>query len=266
MFRPLVIGHACAAGEAPANTLAGVGSALSAGADAMEIDVQLSADGVPVLMHDETVDRTTNLQGRVRELPLAALLGADAGDGEPVPTLDQVFDLVAGRLTVMCELKATPGEPVYDQRLVDAVLGVIASHGARAWAAIHSFNPDMVQRARATDRAVSAAIISVPLEGDQMARVRDSIFARNGQADFTVPVESVQIGSLLDAVLDRNGQAISVEHHCVTPELVRVAKQRQVTIWAWTADREHHWERLVAAGVDGIITNVPHKLRAYLSR
>src|SRR5690242_13463919 len=142
MAQPLIIGHACAAGEAPANTLAGVRVCLDAGADGMEIDVQLCADGVPMLMHDETVDRTTNLHGAVRSLSLAVLQAADAGDGEPVPTLEQVLQLAAGRLTVMCELKATPGEPEFDQRLVDAVLEVIDRCDARTWAAIHSFNPD----------------------------------------------------------------------------------------------------------------------------
>lgn len=239
MGMPLVIGHACAAGEAPANTLAGVRQCLDAGAEAMEIDVQLCADGVPVLMHDETVDRTTNLSGPVRDLPLAALQAADAGDGEPVPTLDQVLELVAGRLTVMCELKATPGEPEYDQRLVDAVLGVLDARGAFTWSAIHSFNPVMVERARATQVRVSATIIAPPLYGEEFDR-------------------------LLGAVLKRNGQAVSMEHSCVDREHVLAAKRRQLTIWTWTADKEDDWERVTAAGVDGIITNVPHRLRAWL--
>src|SRR5450830_1069876 len=128
MSQPLVIGHACAAGEAPANTLAGVRACLDSGAEAMELDVQLCADGVPVLMHDETVDRTTNLKGPIRSLTLAALQATDAGNGEPVPTLDQVFGLVAGRLTIMCELKRTKDQPDQDQRLVDAVLAVAEKH------------------------------------------------------------------------------------------------------------------------------------------
>ena len=236
----LVIGHAAAAGEAPANTLAGVRACLDARADAMEIDVQLCADGVPVLMHDETVNRTTNLKGRVRELSLAALQAADAGDGEPVPTLDQVLELVAGRLTVMCELKATPGDPEHDQRCVDAVLDVLERQDARHWSAIHSFNPDMVARARAAEPRVSAAIISPAVKGDALDR-------------------------LLGATLKRNAQAISVEHSCVTPDLVLRAKRRQVTVWAWTADHERDWSRLVDAGVDGIITNLPHRLREWLA-
>jgi glycerophosphoryl diester phosphodiesterase len=236
----LVIGHAAAAGEAPANTLAGVRACLDARADAMEIDLQLCADGVPVLMHDETVNRTTNLRGKVRELSLAALQAADAGDGEPVPTLDQVLELVSGRLTVMCELKATPGDSEHDQRCVDAVLDVLERRGAKAWAAIHSFNPDMVARARTTEPRVSAAIISPPVKGDALER-------------------------LLGATLKRNGQAISVEHSCVTPDLVLRARRRQLTVWTWTADTERDWARLVRAGVDGIITNLPHRLRAWLA-
>ena len=238
---PLVIGHACAAGEAPANTLAGVRACLDAGADAMEIDVQLCADGVPVLMHDETVDRTTNLSGPVRSLSLAALQAADAGDGEPVPTLDQVLRLVAGRLTVMCELKATPGESSYDQRLVDSVLDVIERNDARTWTAIHSFNADMVQRARNTETRVSATIISGDVHGDEVDR-------------------------LLGALLKRNGQALSIHHACIDRALVIKAKRRQVTVWTWTPDAEPDWQRVIAAGVDGIITNYPHKLQAYLAR
>ncbi|MBI5949172.1 MAG: glycerophosphodiester phosphodiesterase [Chloroflexi bacterium] len=235
----LVIGHAAAAGEAPANTLAGVRASLDARAEAMEIDVQLCADGVPVLMHDETVDRTTNLRGPVRALSLAALQAADAGGGEPVPTLDQVLDLVAGRLTVMCELKQTPGEPGYDQRLVDAVLAVVERHDARVWTAVHSFNPPMVERARASEPRISAAIISPPVEGEQLER-------------------------LLSGTIKRNGQAVSIEHHCIDRALVVRAKQRQLCVWAWTADSPADWARLAAAGVDGIITNVPHQLRAWL--
>ena len=240
MSKPLVIGHACAAGEAPANTLAGVRACLDAGAEAMELDVQLCADGVPVLMHDETVDRTTNLAGPVSVQSLAALQAADAGDGEPVPTLEQVLALVAGRLTVMCELKATSGEPETDQRCVDAVLGVIERCSARTWTAIHSFNREMVERARRTEPRISATIISPNVEGEHVDR-------------------------LLAALLKRNGQAVSIQHNCIDRALVVAAKRRQITVWAWTPDSEKDWERVTDAGVDGIITNFPHKLRAWLA-
>ena len=235
----LVIGHAAAAGEAPANTLAGVRSCLDASAESMEIDVQLCADGVPVLMHDTTVDRTTNLSGPVKDRTLAELQAANAGNGEPVPTLDQVFALVAGRLTVMCELKAT--DPEQDQRCVDAVVEVIRRHNAEHWTAIHSFSPEMVERARKTEPRVSAAIISPPVRGEEVDR-------------------------LLGALLKRNGQAISVHHSSVDRALVEKAKRRQVSVWCWTPDDEGDWARVVEAGVDGIITNFPHRLREWLKK
>jgi glycerophosphoryl diester phosphodiesterase len=206
----------------------------------MEIDVQLCADGVPVLMHDDTVDRTTNLKGPVREKTLAELQAADAGNGEPVPTLDQVLALAAGKLTVMCELKATPGAADQDQACVDAVVEVIRKHNAESWTAIHSFNPIMVERARNTEPRVSAAIITGPIQGEQIDR-------------------------LLGGLMKRNAQAISVEHHCVDRALVEKAKRRQVSVWSWTADTPQDWARIVEAGVDGIITNVPHQLRAWLT-
>ena len=90
----LSISHAACKGHAPENTLAGIRAALALGVDGIEIDVHASLDGVPVLMHDETVDRTTNGAGRVPDLPLAALRELDAGSGifenrfagEPIPT------------------------------------------------------------------------------------------------------------------------------------------------------------------------------------
>ncbi|HNM77860.1 MAG TPA: glycerophosphodiester phosphodiesterase [Tepidiformaceae bacterium] len=237
----LVLGHACAAGEAPANTLAGVRACIDAGVEGMEIDVQLCADGVPVLMHDDTVDRTTNLRGPVREKTLAELQAADAGDGEPVPTLDQVLALVAGRFTVMCELKATPDAPDQDQACVDAVVEVIRRHNAESWTAIHSFNPIMVERARATEPRISATIITGQIRGEVVDR-------------------------LLGGLMKRHGQAISVEHHVVDRTLIEKAKKRQVTVWTWTVDKPEDWARVVEAGVDGIITNVPHRLREWLNQ
>lgn len=236
---PLVIGHAAAAGEAPANTLAGVRAALDAGADAIEIDVQLSADGVPVLMHDITVDRTTNLRGRVRDLTFAQLQGADAGNGEPVPSLEQVLGLVAGRFAVMCELKSTPGDPKQDAMLVERVLEVLRGCDARRWTAIHSFSPNIVAAARFADPGVPAALISPAVRGDALGRV-------------------------LGAAIKRNAQAISLNHQCIDRDVVLLAKRRQLSVWAWTADRREDWQRLVDAGVAGIITNVPHRLRAFL--
>ena len=240
-MKPFVIGHAAAGGEAPENTLAGVRAALDAGAEAMEIDVQLCADGIAVLMHDATADRTTNATGNLRELSLSALQAADAGSGEAVPTLDQVLSLADGRLTVMCELKVDFADPAVDTALVDAVLATVRRQGAEAWCAMHSFHAETVRYARAQAPEISAAIISVN-------------------------VDDAGLDRLIAATLKRNAQAISLQYNCITPAFVRRAKQRQLSVWTWTPDTEKHWALVVAAGVDGIITNYPHNLRGYLGR
>lgn len=239
MHKPFVIGHAAAAGEAPANTLAGVRAALAAGCDAMEIDVQPCAEGIPVLMHDTTVDRTTSISGAVRDLPLDVLRTADAGAGEPVPMLAEVLELVAGRLAVMCELKADPTLPSPDRVLVEGVLAVLREHRALPWAVVQSFDPAMVQLARELEPRISAAIISpaVDLPG---------------------------LDALVERVLMCGAQAISLEHSCIDAAVVRRVKASQLTLWCWTADSEADWARLAGAGVDGIITNHPSRLRAWL--
>lgn len=239
MHRPLVIGHATAAGEAPANTLAGVRAALAAPCDAMEIDVQLSADGVPVLLHDETLDRTTDRSGPVRNYTASELSAVDAGAGEHVPTLDQVLELVAGQLAVFCELKATTSDSVQDARLADAVGATAASHEAFTWSAVQSFNPLIIERAREVQPRLSTAIISPPVHGEAAGR-------------------------LLSAAIKRGCQAVSVHHSCVDAALVRAARLRQLTLWTWTPDDEAEWHRLADVGVDGIITNYPSRLRVAL--
>ncbi len=239
-MRPLVVGHAGAAGEAPANTLAGVRACLDAGCEAMEVDVRLSADGVPVLMHDETLDRTTNLTGPVRAVTFAELQRADAGGGEPVPSLEQVLRLVDGRLVVWCELKATEGDPAEDERLVDAVLDVLSRLRAESWAVIHSFADGIVARARRSAPHIPAALISPP-----------------------VTLEAAP--ELLRRAACAGAQAVSLHHSSLAPDLVAWFRARQFAVFAWTLDHEDEWQRALRSGADGIITNYPHALRAYLS-
>ncbi|MDW8046230.1 MAG: glycerophosphodiester phosphodiesterase, partial [Chloroflexota bacterium] len=206
----------------------------------MEIDVRLSADGVPILMHDETVDRTTNRSGPVRALTFAELQRADAGGGEPVPSLAQVLHLVRGRLVVWCELKATEGLPEEDDRLVDAVLSVVGQNGADAWVAIHSFADRIVERARRSAPHVPAALISPP-------------------------VTLATASELLRRAVSAGAQAVSLHHASLSPELVAWFRARQLAVFTWTLDHEDEWQRALRAGVDGIITNYPHALRAHLS-
>ncbi|HKQ97182.1 MAG TPA: glycerophosphodiester phosphodiesterase family protein, partial [Candidatus Polarisedimenticolia bacterium] len=117
---PLLIGHRGASAHAPENTLASFERALHDGADWIECDVRLSADDVPIILHDATLDRTTDGRGSAASLPLASILRLDAGSwfaprfrGERVPMLAEVLALLDGRGGINLELKIDePGDRV----------------------------------------------------------------------------------------------------------------------------------------------------------
>jgi len=100
----LIIGHRGAAGLEPENTLRSFARALQIGVDAIELDVYC-VDGQLIVIHDDTLERTTNGRGRVMATSYEVLRRLDAGRGERIPTLEEVLDLVAGRVTVNVELK-----------------------------------------------------------------------------------------------------------------------------------------------------------------
>src|SRR4030042_4900324 len=148
MSRPTVVSPAACAGHAPENTLAGLRLALHMGADTIEIDVHLSVDGIPVLIHDDSVDRTTDGRGMVASLTLAELRELDASArspfatfrGEKVPTLAEALDLTRGRALLVIEIKPPDIEK--------EVLEVVRRAGALDWAMIWSFHPSVVAGVR----------------------------------------------------------------------------------------------------------------------
>ena len=100
--RPFIIGHRGASAEAPENTLVAFLLAQAQGADGIEFDVQLSADGCPVVIHDGNLARTTNGRGQVQDFTVAALQKLDAGHGQPIPTLDEVFESLGPMYGNLC--------------------------------------------------------------------------------------------------------------------------------------------------------------------
>lgn len=234
---PLRIAHAACKGHAPENTLAGVRAALALGVDAVEVDVHCSADRVPVLIHDATVDRTTDGSGPVSALTLSQLRRLDAGArafdgrfaGERIPTLAEALDLTRGRCLLVVEVK-----PAGIEREVVAVLRP-AADDVMVW----SFLPEVVARVRELAPAVPCALLSPPLGG----RPPDALFR---------------------AALQAGQQAVAVHHSSVDPDLVHCAARRGLTVFAWTADDPDEHRRLLRSGVGGIVTNYPDRLQRAL--
>ena len=107
----LRIAHRGASGHAPENTLAAFRKAVEMGVDGIEMDIHLSADDEVVVIHDSTLDRTTDAEGQVAGLSLAEIREADAGDGERVPTLGEALDAIPLDVLAFVEIKAAAATP-----------------------------------------------------------------------------------------------------------------------------------------------------------
>jgi len=151
--QPIIFAHRGASVQAPENTLAAFELAIAQNADAIELDVKLSADGHAVVIHDTTVDRTTGSEGRVKDLSLAELRSLDAGSffsekysGERIPTLEEVFESVGKRIFINVEL--TNYNSPRDQ-LVETVCMLVKKFGLQKQVMFSSFFGSNLSKARA---------------------------------------------------------------------------------------------------------------------
>lgn len=164
--RPLILGHRGAPLEAPENTVPSFLRAMDLGADGLELDVQLSRDGVPVVIHDFRLERTTDGTGRVTERTLAELRGLDAGArfgpafaGTRIPTLDEVLAALPGDAVINIELK---NFGLGDEGLARAVVEAVHRHGAAERVIVSSFNPVLLCRVRRLDPGLRCGLLTMP--------------------------------------------------------------------------------------------------------
>jgi glycerophosphoryl diester phosphodiesterase len=230
---PLITSHAACRGHAPENTLAGIRAALQHEADAIEIDLHCTSDGVPVLIHDETLDRTTDGAGRIAELTLRQARRLDAGQGERIPTLRDVLKEVDGRALIVLEIKAKETEP--------EVLEVVRRAKALDWCSVHSFRPDIVARVRTLEPRMPCSLL----------------ISTEHMKDW---------GATLSFALSLNAQGVAPHHGIVTPGLVRAASLRELRVSTWTVNTRDDVRRVAAAGVAAITTDYPDRVRRWLPR
>ena len=235
---PRIIGHRGAAGLAPENTVSGIRAAAAHGVSWVELDVRLTRDGRAVLLHDETLERTTDGRGRVARTPLSALRRLDAGRwfdaafaGARVPTLaDAIAALAQCRLGAVFEIKTSDADA--------ALCGlVIARSIVRAWPAalpapiVSSFNEvALIAAARAQPRLARALLV-----GDL-------------PADWRRRLHTTQAG-VLHMAADR-----------VTALDVRSLVAAGVPVRCYTVNDRDGAERLFAMGVAGVFTDRPDRL------
>jgi glycerophosphoryl diester phosphodiesterase len=233
--RTLVIAHRGASAAAPPNTLAAFEKAVELGADAVELDVHLSADGVPVVIHDATVDATTDGSGRVANLKLAQLKRLDAGShfdpvfaGEHIPTLEEVLEAIGKHLLLNIELKSSS---LRDNGLERAVIAQVGQRGLSDRVLLSSFNPFSLRRAKRIAPHIPVGLLYEP--------------------DLPLPLRRAWLAPLVPH------EARQPKHTMVDAHYMVWARRRGYRVNVWTVDDPDEMRRLISLGVDGIITNVP---------
>lgn len=226
--------HRGASALAPENTLAAFREAEAAGADGVELDVQLSRDGIPVVLHDETLDRTSNGRGPVDEMNLEELQRLDAGSwfstafsDEKMPTLEQVLQWGGSRLRFNVEIK--------DSAAARAVLDLSRSY-PQASIVVSSFDHDLLHRLRCLAPQLPLAFL----------------------------LEQTDWAAAVDRAAACAAESFNPRCDILSADLVAACHQRNLAVYSWTVDAPSDLERCWRLGVDGVFCNDPSQVLAWL--
>lgn len=233
--KPMIFAHRGAKKYAPENTLASFALAVEQGADAVELDAKLSADAKVMVIHDQTVDRTTDGKGKVNQLALKELKKLDAGSffdvrfaGERIPTLDEVFECVGKKIFINVELTNYTSR---NDQLVPLVVELVKRHGLQRSVLFSSFFPVNLRRAQTL----------LP----------------------EVPVGLLAWGGVL-GILNRSALYMKLSPNIVhpylrdlTPRLMERERRRGRRVHVWTVNKESDLIKMKELGVDGVFTDDP---------
>lgn len=230
----MIIAHRGFSGHYPENTLRAFQEALKLKVDAVELDVRRTQDSALVVIHDETVDRTTNGSGYVSELTWDEIKSLDAGikkdknfAGEHIPTLDDTLELVNGQTMLIVEIK----EPDTVAQIVDS----IKRHNAHDWVNLVSFHAEAIASAKELAPQISRTLI--------------------GGADIGLSDKAFR--DFVHTAFSNSANSITVHYSTLTESRVRYCHERFLTVGTWTVDKGDLANKLVSIGVDWIATNYP---------
>ncbi|MFH1008544.1 MAG: glycerophosphodiester phosphodiesterase family protein [Candidatus Latescibacterota bacterium] len=246
MSHPIRIAHRGASGKglAPENTLAAFRKALQIGTDAIEMDVHLSKDGHVVVCHDDTLGRTTDLRGAIKDLTLSQIKQADAGSrfdpsfaGERVPTLKETLDLIRDRALALVEIKP--------EDITREVVRVIEADDAAGRVVVQSFHEQVVQDVGALNPCIRRALLV-------------SLGA--------VDIRLTRAARLVERTTQVGADILALSQSAATPELVCELHRQHLALYVWTVDEPDLMNSMIRIGVDGIISNYPDRLKLCTDR
>lgn len=220
----LRIGHRGAAGHAPENTLAAIWKARSFHADLIEVDLRETNDGHLVLLHDDTIDRTTNKTGPVAGMSLEQVQRLDAGNGQRIPTLEEALEIAAGNIGMILELKV--------EGIGNDACAIVKRTGFREPLIYASFLTDELHRVRQVD-PLAKLMVLLPR---------------------TLPRDPIA-----DAVGVRASH-VGLHYSSVTPVLLQTYHNLGRLVFTYTVNDPADIRRMRDLGVDGIISDFPDRI------
>jgi glycerophosphoryl diester phosphodiesterase len=239
MRAPWIIGHRGASGHAPENTLAAFERAVELGAGFIETDLHLTRDAHFVAIHDRTLERTTNGRGAVRDFTLAQLRDLEAGlwydrkyMGERIPTIEEILSFARNHdIVVYLELKYEAAWGMHH-----ALVGALRNPEDAARTVVISFDPGTLADLRKLD-----------------ATIMTGVLVEEAHAD------------LVKASVDAGARQLCPRSTLVTSALVDEAHRSDLHIATWTVNDPEEMRAVIAAGVDGVMTDFPDRLRSVIS-
>lgn len=245
-----VIAHRGASGYAPENTIAAVKKALDFGVDMIDIDVRMTKDKEIVLMHDATVDRTTNGSGRVKDMTFDEIRALDAGSkfdskfsGEKVPTLREVLDLVDGRAVVLIEIKH---EQEHHEGIAKKLVEIIQKErNGYDWCILQSYESDYLEIIHEEDPQIPTKKLLV---GEDSAPLIAFYMETKVQLGRATKRDEEELDALNPPFETLSAKRIFRMH------------ARGFKVYTYLVNEEEDMIKMLNAGVDGIITDFPDRL------
>ena len=251
--RPWVVAHRGYSGRYPENTTSSFEAAIRARADMIELDVCLTKDRIPVVIHDHTLDRTTDSHGLVSEFKLSELKKLDAGSwfspefaGESIPSLEEVFLQIRGRISINIEIKPECYESTCPTDAIEKQICVmVEKFGMYDSVLISSFEPSFFPRIKFFQRGINNHTSL------RIAHLQEKYFSDQ---------------KVLNICKSSEAYSFHPDERFLTPSLIEILNKNRFKTFPYTINNEKRFEQLAKWGVTGIITDEPEIMRKVLRK
>lgn len=237
----VVIAHRGASAYFPENTMAAFQAAHEMGAEMIELDVTLSKDGIPVVIHDKDLKRTTSGSGKVSAKNLRELKQLDAGSwfdakfsGEQIPTLEEVLEFASGKISLNIEIKPEAVSDSVHGGVEEKVLELVNKYGMKEHVLFSSFNYRAIEHLKVLDVNISGALL---YEKQQS----------KGQ-------------TLTEIVSSFNADAFNCSYKQYSKKWAEEARRANIPVFVYTVNKKRHMKKMIERGVTGIFTDKPDVL------